>query len=509
MSHRLRTWGIAIGVAVVVASGCGTRVQEEGASGADRALAASPSAGNATSQFAKTASPGDVTPEQNVSPTDGPTSGTTLPTTATGSAPALAQAARGGGEHRPATPGSNADAGPASQPAKPGGAAPLPRPQPGPGSSPSTGAALSPVKVGSIGPRSGVLGTVWNTAVDMTQAWAKHLNARGGLNGHPLDLAVGDDGGDPARHRALVQEFVERRGVIVFLNNFEVLGGAGSVDYLTQKRIPVIGSPLGDNYFYDNPIYFPQGTNGDLLWDSVLAGVAQTTVPKGKKKLATVYCSEVPACKNGAENLKRVAPKVGLDLVYTASASLVQPDYTAECLNASRAGAEIFFYFLEGASSRRLAGSCKRQGYEPTYATGIQAVSLDERTDPNFQGAVFPGPVFPASLDSPMTAEFRTVMARYLPKVEPHFLTTFSWVAAKVLERGAVKLSEPPTNESLLEGLWTIKNDDLGGITQPLTFDRNTGAARVVCWYTEVVEGGKLQPFGGGIRQCSPQGDRT
>ena len=53
-----------------------------------------------------------------------------------------------------------------------------------------------------------------------------------GIAGHPVQLIVADDGGDPAKHRSLVQQFVEQRGVVAFLHTTAALSGQSAVTYL-------------------------------------------------------------------------------------------------------------------------------------------------------------------------------------------------------------------------------------------------------------------------------------
>ena len=67
----------------------------------------------------------------------------------------------------------------------------------------------SPLTVASVGTYSGPAGVTLNLFVRGAQLWLKHVNKTGGVNGHSVQLLVYDDGGDPARHRAQVQEAVE------------------------------------------------------------------------------------------------------------------------------------------------------------------------------------------------------------------------------------------------------------------------------------------------------------
>src|SRR5205085_150337 len=118
---------------------------------------------------------------------------------------------------------------------------------------PTAGGVRSPVRIASVGTYSGPIGAILVANVEGLRVWVRWINGRGGLNGHPVTLAVADDGGDPARHRAQVQDMVERIKVIAFVQNSESLAGPGSVDYLTAKRVPVVGGDTAGQYYYSSP----------------------------------------------------------------------------------------------------------------------------------------------------------------------------------------------------------------------------------------------------------------
>src|SRR5205823_5428209 len=74
----------------------------------------------------------------------------------------------------------------------------------------------SPVVIASMCNCGGPVGSTAAPIVQGGQIWVKVINARGGLNGHPVRHIVYDDGGDPARNKALVREAVEREHAIAF-----------------------------------------------------------------------------------------------------------------------------------------------------------------------------------------------------------------------------------------------------------------------------------------------------
>jgi hypothetical protein len=69
--------------------------------------------------------------------------------------------------------------------------------------------------------------------------------------------------------------------------------------------------------------------------------------------------------------------------------------------------------------------------------------------------------------------------------------TATGWTAGKLLERAGQHLSEPPTTASILQGLWSIKGDDLGGLTYPITFNTNQPAPPQTCWFNLAVHNKK------------------
>ncbi|MDQ1424820.1 MAG: branched-chain amino acid transport system substrate-binding protein, partial [Acidimicrobiaceae bacterium] len=59
-----------------------------------------------------------------------------------------------------------------------------------------------PIKVGNIGIYSGVGGAVTRNGLSALKAWEQSVNAQGGVAGHPVQVVVADDGGDPAQSLA-------------------------------------------------------------------------------------------------------------------------------------------------------------------------------------------------------------------------------------------------------------------------------------------------------------------
>jgi branched-chain amino acid transport system substrate-binding protein len=176
--------------------------------------------------------------------------------------------------------------------------------------------------VASVGTYGGPIGSSTGPLLKGVQLWVRHINAGGGLNGHPVQLSVFDDGADPTRHRAQVQEAVEKRKVIAFLGNMEVATGAGSVDYINARRIPVIGMDGGEDWAARSPMYFPQMTNGADLYPTYPRAFRSQLADKERPRLGTLVCVEATACGATEKAFADAAVPLGYQLVYTGQISV-------------------------------------------------------------------------------------------------------------------------------------------------------------------------------------------
>ena len=367
--------------------------------------------------------------------------------------------------------------GPAGAPALPGGQQA--------GSSPvSPSSRGSVVILASVGSYSGVPGTVFVPLLRGAQLWARYVNEQGGLNGHPVKLLPFDDGGDPARHRALVQEAVERYKAIAFLINGDPLTGQAGAGYITEKRIPVIGVVGGSDWASGSPMYFPQMANAEQWGKTMVPTIAARAIPAGKKKLGTLSCVDAPACSTQDGYIAKYAKEHGFDHVYRGRASIAQPDFTAECLAARNAGVEVFYVMEDQSSIGRVATACSRQGFRPVYAIISPTVVDQQKDDPNLDGMLAASNVFPYfQTGTPATDEYQRALRGYATGLDPGQSVAIGWAAGKLLEKAAAELPEPPTSEGIVAGLWTLKNETLGGLTPPLTFIENQPAVSPACWF--------------------------
>ena len=496
-----------VALVALTSAACGTReADDEGAVAPQPGDAAqvSPDQGAPAATDAGTAS---ADPGATQAPAG---TGSAAPAAATGSAPA---AATSPGKTQAGTRTPTAGAASPAAAATPSGSGGAAKPGPSSAATPTPGGGTAPaapvpsgdtpIQLATVGTYSGPAASTLKPFIDGSQLWVKYINGKGGLNGHQVKYAIYDDGGDPARHRAQVQDAVENRKVAAFLQNTEALTGPASNDYIRTHRVPVIGVDGGWDFPYENPMYFLQQPSGASHYLTFVLSVGQQVKALGKNKVGILTCQEAQGCADTTAIWRDRAKGLGVDLVYSGRASIAQPDFTAECLAARNAGVKGLWVLLDANSFRRLQTACSRQGYRPIFGIVAQVAAQDLANDPNMEGVYASSAVFPfMASGTAATDEFQRALQQFGKGLALGGATAYGWVAGKLLERAGPAISEPPTSESILTGLWSIQNDTLGGLTLPLTFQREKPAAPRACWFNAEIAGGKWRTPDAGQMHC-------
>jgi branched-chain amino acid transport system substrate-binding protein len=348
--------------------------------------------------------------------------------------------------------------------------------------SPSAGsgagsATRSTLVFGNIASYSGLFGAVTTGNKYGLSAWVAMQNARGGLDGHPIKLIIGDDQADPATGLTLMKRMVENDHVVAFAGNLNVFGIDQYADYAKTKGIPFIGGDGIGARWYTDPDLFPAiapTTRG------IQAGL-QYFVNQGATRLGMTYCLEV-AKMCGYLNDTTVKSSVGKYIVDDEQVSLVAPSYTSQCLRMQAAKIEVIYELMDTAGAARLAQNCATQGYKPKIMVlGLDATPAFPKVDA-MQGAFVPGPTIPLSeTQIPAVAQYHAAMDKYAPGIGDSGTAGLGWASGLVLGRAGAHLPDNPTAADFEANLWKINNDDLGGFTTPLSFAKGKPAVPTSC----------------------------
>jgi branched-chain amino acid transport system substrate-binding protein len=372
------------------------------------------------------------------------------------------------------------------------------------GGSGTTGAAGgdgSKIVIGTVGQYSGPVGSALSPGARALQAWAASVNAKGGVAGHPVEVIVYDDGGDGAKALSQVRELVEERHGVALVSSMGSNTLSSWKGYVEDKGVPVIGGDCALQDWHESPMLFSQCPS----LDSQLRGLLELGATQGVgDKFGLLSCQEAPACAYGKERIwdQGWAKQAGLDPVYTADISIAQPDFTAECVQARDAGVEIMTVGADANTVARVASSCQRQGFSPQFLQISATGSHQMASQPGLGNALLSVGTFPfEGVNSPAIAEYQAAWSKY-GSGDSHPAASLGWAGAELFEKAVLSAGGSVTSDSLAKALYSIKNENLGGLTVPLSYKAGQGTVDSPCWFGMKAGGGGWSAINGGKPIC-------
>jgi branched-chain amino acid transport system substrate-binding protein len=375
-------------------------------------------------------------------------------------------------------------------------------------SSASTGATSgaaasggSTIPIGVIGSYSGSQASSTGGVPMVAQAWADTVNAAGGLNGHKIQLFVEDDAGNPATGIQDANTLVQQDKVVA------IVGDASNVDsawapIVEKAGVPVVGGLALNETFLTNPDFFASGTNIIALQYGLVA-----TAKKFGGSIDLLYCAEAATCKEGATLTAAIAKTDGVSVPMQAPVSSTAPDYTAVCQEVKSSGAKTYDILDAGVLALRIATACEQQGVT------ARLVQVDSQITEAFDGTAAVNNTYAVEIDAPWfdsstpaTKAYQVAIAKYAPSLgqEDGPEANYQWVAGQLFD-AAVQASGSGTvtSASVKQGLYALKGETLGGLTQPLTFTKGQ-TPMFNCWFTMAVVGEKFALPNGLTTECAP-----
>ncbi len=360
-------------------------------------------------------------------------------------------------------------------------------------------ASGTPFKLGYIY-EPGLLQASPNLTVNALRSWIDWQNAHNGINGHPIQLTVKQDPGNPGVARTEVQSLVSDH--VTALIDGDGADDAGWASYIvTQPQVSLYINGFDSEAMASSTHQFSTTVSQYYLPDEIMLAAKKV----GGHKMAVLYCAETPACSQTVAPLKTVGNSLGIPVVFDASILSSAPNYTAQCLAARAAGADVMFIADGPAPTLAAASSCAQQGYTPHQVSDEAAYGQQMAGQPGWNGFLGTQDNIPFyTTSTPGSKTMHDAMMQY----EPSVLTDRQYSVGEVLEwttglliaagaeQGGVGTTNPMTGQALTAGVYALHSTNLGGMTPTLTFVQGQPQENH-CWFWAGIQSGKFNlPFG-------------
>jgi branched-chain amino acid transport system substrate-binding protein len=372
------------------------------------------------------------------------------------------------------------------------------------GQTAASAASKTPLMIGDLCSCTGAEASTIAQTTDVVQAWASSVNAKGGIDGHPVQIIVKDDGYNPATSKADAEAFVQQDHVVAILDNSDEDTEWASI--VKAAKIPVIGATESDAG-YQNSDFFPPGATFNFS-DGASAVAAKKA---GVKKEAALYCVEVAICQQATEQGKPLLAKEGIKIVYSAGIGFAAPNYSAQCIAAKQSGADAMTVGDASAIVTKVAQNCATQGYSPKELSADGAVAIAWLGVPAMNGNVDVQADLPWFVHNAATKPMYAALAKYAKGVTtgPNFgeVVLQAWAGGVELQLAAEagQIGATPTAAEITRGLYALpKGTTLGGLSPPISFVKGKTASNN-CFYEMGIKQAKFVVLGGGKPFCVPK----
>ena len=333
------------------------------------------------------------------------------------------------------------------------------------------------VVLGITTPLSGPA-AAWGTTGLGAEAWAKHVNAQGGVHGRKIRIMMRDDGYNPGRALANVNELKDQAFALVGLLGTAVLNA--NKDNIADAKIPTIWPYGNPQVFAKQPreklrgvfmVYPDYGDEGEFL-------VQQASKLENAGKVAVFYQNDDYG-KGGLEGVKRGAGKLGVTLAAQVAYEVADRELGTHALKLKESGADAVVLYSTATHGAGVIREMAKVGYRPkifaSFPLGDRHVMF------RLLGELWEGAYYDSNIAVPGEPEADRVIDLLLkqdPKLKGR--ETYALLGAQsmiAVVEGLQRSGRNLTRESFIAALETIKDWSPQGLTGNITWgpDRRHG----------------------------------
>lgn len=297
------------------------------------------------------------------------------------------------------------------------------------------------------------------------QAYFNAVNAQGGVNGRTIKLLTRDDGYEPEKAAAAARALIREDKVFALAGSVGTPTGLAALPILTEEQVPLVGmftgaqalrEPFNRQVFHVRASYFDETER-----------IVQHLTTLGIKKIAVFYQNDAYG-KAGLDGVVRALTKRQLKPVATGTVERNSVDVAKSLELILKSEPEVVVQISAYKSSASFIKQARAKGYGGQFFNvsfvGSKALA-DELGDAAGQGVVISQVVpFPYTANSPIVREYQQRMTGAGQK-DFDFSSMEGYLTARVLVEGLRRAGRNLSRETLISGLESMHDVNLGGFT--------------------------------------------
>ncbi|MCM8737673.1 ABC transporter substrate-binding protein [Azospirillum sp. A1-3] len=319
------------------------------------------------------------------------------------------------------------------------------------------------VTVGAFTPVTGPV-PFYATLTHAADAYFKHVNETGGIEGWTVKYVAQDDGYEPARSASVTRQLVEGQGIFALAAPVGTATNTAVLPYAREVGLPIVGPIGGASAFYIDPNVFP--LLPDYGWSAAM-NVDYAAKDLKLKKIALLWENDELG-KSGKRGFDLYMKHLGLEPAESVPFDVKTTSFAPHIRRVSNAGAEAVVLFGSNANLAAALKAADQGGlavkwFAPFFTADPSTFKL---AGDLLNGVYFSSWLLPVTSDDPSVAAYREAVKKHYPSDAQGVFGLNGWSNAAVFGEGfraLLKSGKPLTRENLVKALETLEGVTVGG----------------------------------------------
>lgn len=335
-------------------------------------------------------------------------------------------------------------------------------------------AAPAQVLVGQTAGFTGPVAAGVKETTDGARLYLDAVNARGGVNGQPIELLSMDDRFDPKLAAANARTLIEDKNVAALFLNRGTPHTEAIIPLLDQHGVPLVGPSTGAMVLHQPVRKHVFNVRATYQREAERAVAHLHSI--GISRIAVVHVDDSFGA-DGLAGARKGLAAAGLTPVVLEKFDRTKPDFAPIAPKIAQANAQAVLFIASGAAvvdgirALRAAGSGAQAVTLSNNASGGFVKSLGDQARGVIVTQVFP---YERSISYPIVKEAQDLArAKGIGEISPATLEGFA--AAKVLVEAVRRAGPKPTRDRIQAALEGLRKFDIGGLEVSFSPADHTG----------------------------------
>ena len=290
-------------------------------------------------------------------------------------------------------------------------------------------------------------------------AWIKHVNDSGGVNGRKINFNMVDDKYEPARTAGIVKRFAERDECFAIVAPLGSAPTVAVIDYVVSQNMPIIGAGTGAA----KPLEYPSKWVFPLYPSYRDEGKDLVRFAKEvfKAKTIAVLYQNDPSGKTHMEGIKSVLDKHGVKLVAEQGYEPKEVDVSSQVLTMKAAKPDAIICSCAPEPAAKFYTERKKLGWDVPVVNVFfgKSPKVAELAGKDAVDGVYFATIFrDFDSNSPQIQEALKVLKKYYPEEDPDAIHLWGFTGAQVFTEALKRMGRDNiTRDRLVETLEGIK----------------------------------------------------